>query len=115
MVPLTIAMVGYLYQSNARLIVESSQDIMRRSTAAMSRDVQGLIAPIAGLVQSSAEIVRADDPEDGAGCAGRAMDVHPQLNQPRDDGIDLRLGGAFFHDDYHDFLSRRPGARSPRV
>jgi len=83
MVPLTIAMVGYLYQSNAKLIVESSAEIMRRSTAVVSRDVQGLIAPIAGLVQSTAEIVRADSSAlqrvQGLGFFYRQLNALPQL------------------------------------
>jgi adenylate cyclase len=83
MVPLTLAMVAYLYQSNAKFIVESSAEIMRRSTDVVSRDVRGLIAPVAGLVQSTAEIVRADGSAlqrvQGLGFFYRQLNAMPQL------------------------------------
>lgn len=60
MVPLTLTMVGYLYWSNAKLIVQRTAEIMQRSTAVISRDVQSLISPVERLLQSTMEIVRND-------------------------------------------------------
>ena len=61
MVPSTLGMVGYLYWSNTKLIVASTADIMQRSTAVISRDVQSLISPVARVVQATSELVRSDN------------------------------------------------------
>ncbi|MBL4720886.1 MAG: hypothetical protein JKY20_07120 [Alphaproteobacteria bacterium] len=60
MAPLTLGMVGYLYWSNSKLIVQSTANTMQRVSAGVSRDVQNLILPAARLLQSTAEIVRTD-------------------------------------------------------
>ena len=58
--------------------------------------------PSSMLDELRVDLVRADDAEHRARRAGRAVHVHAQLDQPRDDRVDLRLGGAFFHYDDHD-------------
>jgi adenylate cyclase len=60
MVPLTLVMVGYLYWSNAKLIVQSTSNVMQRSTAIISKDIQNLFFPVVQLLQSASEIVRTD-------------------------------------------------------
>lgn len=60
MVPLTLGIIGYLYVSNARLILSTAEEEMYRATQAIIRDVQGLIQPVVHLVATTAEVVRHD-------------------------------------------------------
>ena len=47
----------------------------------------------------------ADHAEHRPGCSRRPVHVHPQLHQPGDNHVDLRLGGPLFHYNDHDVFS----------
>nr|CRH07286.1 Putative adenylate/guanylate cyclase [Candidatus Magnetococcus massalia] len=60
MITLTVALIGYLYWNNTKLMVSTISEIMQRSSKTISRDVQGLIAPVSQLVSASTELVKND-------------------------------------------------------
>ncbi len=66
-------------------------------------DAQHLVHAVEDADQLRVDFVRTDDAQHGAGRSRRPMHVHPQLDQPRDDRVDLNLGGPLFHDDDHDY------------
>ena len=67
------------------------------------RDAQHLVDAVQHLDQRLVGMPLADRAEHRARDAGRPVHVHPHFDQPRDDVLDLRLAGAFFHYNDHGF------------
>ena len=64
-------------------------------------DAQHLVNAVEDPDQLGIDLVRADHAEHGSRDARRPVDVHPQLDEALDHGINLRLRGALAHDDDH--------------
>src|SRR5205823_5223925 len=86
-------------------IVDRDDGVLRLEGAAGAlvrlADAQHLVHAVEDPDQLGIDLVRADDAEHRARDARRPVDVHPQLDEARDDGINLRLGGALAHYDDH--------------
>jgi hypothetical protein len=67
-------------------------------------DAQHLVHAVENADQAGVDLVGAHDAKHRAGRPRRPVHVHPQLDQPRDDGVDLFLRRAFLHYDNHDVL-----------
>ncbi len=60
MVPLTLGIVVLFYLSISSLILSTTDDLMRRTTESIVRDVRSMVLPVRQLVEGSAEIVGND-------------------------------------------------------
>src|SRR6266850_1189196 len=65
------------------------------------RDAEHLVDAVEDADQLGVDLVGADDAQHGSRHPRRTVNVHPQLDEARDHGIDLRLGGALVHYDDH--------------
>jgi hypothetical protein len=68
-------------------------------------DAQHFVDAVENLDHFLLDLAGADDPKHRARGARRSVYVHPQLDEPRDDRVDLRLGGPLFHYNNHDVPS----------
>ena len=66
-------------------------------------DPQHFVDAVEHLDQPVVGMPLPDRAEHRARDAGRAVHVHAHLHEPRDDLLDLRFGGPFFHHYYHGF------------
>ena len=86
-------------------IVDGDDGVFRLERAAGALvglgDAQHLVHAVKELDELLLDLVGADDAEHRPRGAGRAVHVHPELDQPGDDRVDLRLRGALLHDDNH--------------
>ena len=72
------------------------------------RDPQHLVDAVEHLDQAGVGMPLADGAEHGPLDTGRSVDVHAHLDQPRDDLLDLVLGGPFLHHYDHGFCRLQP-------
>ena len=70
-----------------------------------------LVHAVEHLDQARVGMPLSDGAEHGARDAGRPVHVHAHLDEPRDDLLDLRFGGPFFHHYDHGFTASTSLAR----
>src|SRR5262245_21080946 len=67
------------------------------------RNAQHLVDPVENANQLGIDLVGADHAEHRTRHAGGSMNIHPELDQTLDDGVDLRLCGPLVH--YYDHVT----------
>ncbi|WP_158089299.1 adenylate/guanylate cyclase domain-containing protein [Magnetofaba australis] len=60
MVLLMLGLVGFLFQNNAAIVVNTATESMQRATAQIERDAQALIQPVSRVVDATAHLALVD-------------------------------------------------------
>lgn len=83
MIPLTGAMVGYLYHSNSELMLKTAANDMSAATECVQRDFKAMFDPVRQVVSSTAELIRTDSSKitqvQGMGYFYRQLQAMPQV------------------------------------